>query len=156
MNDTKTPVRPATTYEADYFAWTQEQAARLREVRPNSLDWENIAEEIESLGRSDKRAIESRVHVLLVHLLKWWAQPGQRKGGWRSTIQEQRRRIGRETKDCPSLADYPGSVLIEEYEAARLTAIDETGLFDQSFPETCPFTIAQILDPDFWPEAVAG
>jgi Domain of unknown function DUF29 len=151
MSDIKTKTRPATAYETDFHAWARDQAERLRAQRYNELDWENIAEEIETLGRSEKREIESRLGVLVVHLLKWSRQPQQRKSGWRATIIEQRHRLARGAKENPSLADYPAPMLAEEYELARLKAADETGLVEEVFPETCPLTIKQVLDPDFWP-----
>jgi Domain of unknown function DUF29 len=153
MSDVKTRPRPAA-YDADFHAWTQDQAARLRELRPNSLDWENIAEEIETLGRSEKREVENRLGVLLLHLLKWARQPDRRKSGWRATIVEQRRQLLRTLGENPSLATYPYAVLADQYEVARLRAIDETGLEDVDFPEACPFTIEQVLDPAFWPDAL--
>jgi hypothetical protein len=153
MSDTRTLSRPAAGYEADFYAWSKDQAARLRELRPNSIDWENVAEEIETLGRSEKREIENRLGVLLQHLLKWRYQPERRKPGWRATILEQRRQLRRMLRDNPSLAPYPSSILAEEHEVARLNAADETGLPEEAFPETCPFTIDEVLDPAFWPEA---
>lgn len=152
MADLKTRTRPAAAYDADFHAWTREQAARLRDLRPNSIDWENVAEEIESLGRWEKREIESRMGILLVHLLKWAYQPERRKLGWKATIAEQRRKLARALDESPSLKAYPGSVLAEDYEVVRTRAADETDLPEEVFPATCPFTIEQILDPGFWPE----
>ena len=153
MADLKTRTRLAAAYEADFHAWTKDQAARLRDLRPNSIDWENVAEEIESLGRSEKREIENRLGVLLIHLLKWAHQPERRKLGWQATIVEQRRKLARAVEESPSLGAYPRSVLGEEYEVARARAADETDLPEDIFPATCPFTIEQVLDPGFWPEA---
>ncbi len=84
----------STPIDVDYAQWCAEQGALLREGRLTDLDRENLAEEIESLGRSDKREIESRLKVLLVHLLKLQFQSKQMKEGWKSTVVEQRRRIG--------------------------------------------------------------
>jgi hypothetical protein len=156
MSDLKTRPRPSAAYDADFFAWSRDQAARLRDLRPNSIDWENIAEEIEALGRSEKREIESRLSTLLQHLLKWRFQPAQRKPGWQATIIEQRRQLQRTLRDNPSLARYPSAILAEEHEVARLNAADETGLPLATFPETCPFTIDEVLDPAFWPENPGG
>lgn len=153
MSEVKIRTRPPAAYEADFHAWAREQAARLRDLRPNSIDWENVAEEIESLGRSDKRQIESRLKVLLVHLLKARFQPGKDKPGWKSTVREQRRGIAKLIKESPSLKSHPSSVMNEEYGHAREDAADETGLDLESFPEECPFTIAQILDIDYYPES---
>src|SRR6478672_4246884 len=99
MDELKTRDRLAPAYEGDFYAWTQDQGRRLREVRPSSIDWENVAEEIESLGRSEKRSIESNLSAILLHLLKWHYQPSGRNNSWRASIAEHRRRIGREIKD---------------------------------------------------------
>lgn len=140
-----------TPYEADYARWCAEQGALLREGHLSSLDRENLAEEIESLGRSDKREIESRLKVLLVHLLKLKFQSEQAKAGWKSTVREQRRRIRTVIKESPSLKAYPMSVLGDEYEYARSDAAEETGLALAFFPETCPFSMDQVLDLSFYP-----
>ncbi|WP_406873271.1 DUF29 domain-containing protein [Aminobacter sp. P9b] len=141
-----------TPYEADYARWCAEQGALLREGNLQELDRENLAEEIESSGRSDKREIESRLNVLLVHLLKWRFQPDQRAGSWKATITEQRWRISRVVKDSPSLNSYPRKVLAEEYALARSNAATETGLFADAFPSDCTFSIGQVLDLEFFPE----
>lgn len=142
-----------TPYEADYAAWCAEQGALLREGRLAEVDRANLAEEIESLGRSEESEIESRLNVLLLHLLKWRFQPGQHSNSWKATLLEQRRRIARRIKQSPSLRDHPASVLDEEYELARLAAAGETGLALETFPAICPFSIEQILDPGFHPDA---
>ena len=141
-----------TAYDADYAQWCAEQGALLREGKLQALDRENLAEEIESLGRSDKREIESRLNVLLVHLLKWRFQPDQQTGSWKASIIEQRWRISRVIKDSPSLVGYPQHVLSEEYALAREAAATESGLAEEDFPDRCPFSMAQILDPEFFPE----
>ena len=140
-----------TPYEADYARWCAEQAALLRDGKLEALDRENLAEEIESLGRSDKREIESRLNILLVHLLKWQHQPDRRTASWKATITEQRWRISRVIEDSPSLANYPRKVLAGEYGLARVAAATETGVAEDSFPAQCPFAITQILDPEFLP-----
>ncbi len=138
-------------YDTDFFAWTQEQARLLREGRFSEIDIENVAEELETLGRSEKREIESRLQVLLAHLLEWRHQSAKRSNSWRSTIVEQRSRLMRDLKDSPSLRRYPREILVEEYVVARLTASGETKLPLEAFPAECPFTIEEILDPDFLP-----
>ena len=80
-------------YEEDLYAWTQEQASFLRARQSDGLDWENLAEEIAAVGRSDRRKLESRLCVVLLHLLKWQAQPGLRGASWRKTLRTQRREI---------------------------------------------------------------
>jgi hypothetical protein len=142
-----------TDYEVDYALWCAEQGALLREGRLDALDRENLAEEIESLGRSDRREIESRLRVLLAHLLKWRLQPQKRKGDWQVTIRNQRIGILALVAESPSLHTHPARVLQAQYRFARANAADETGLPEDIFPRDCPFTIDQILDAEWLPEA---
>lgn len=143
----------STPIESDFALWSAEQAALLRAGRLDRLDRDNLAEEIESLGRGEESEIESRLNVLLLHLLKWRFQPEQHSNSWKATLLEQRRRIARRIRQSPSLRNHPADVLDEEYEVARLAAAGETGLALGVFPAACPFTIEQILDPEFLPEA---
>jgi len=135
------------SYESDLYEWTKEQADALRRRASNALDWDNLAEEIESLGNSNLDQIESRLDNLILHLLKWKYQPELRCGSWRGSIFEARRRIARLLKKNPSLRPYPGEYLPEAYPVAREKALLETGLY--RLPETCPWTIDQVLADDF-------
>jgi Domain of unknown function DUF29 len=139
-------------YEQDFFLWTQQMATALREGRLEQLDLENLAEEIESLGRSDRRALQSRLVVLLHHLLKWRYQPQQRTGSWKGTLSEQRRRIRVLLEDSPSLRSLLDNAVKECYLDARRQASDETGLPLTDFPEVCPFLLVDILDLSFLPD----
>jgi hypothetical protein len=143
---------PNDLYETDFYAWTQQQARLLRERRWTDLDLENVAEEIESVGRSEKREIRSRLKVLIAHLLKWKYQPGHRSPSWTTTILEQRSEIDELLKDSPSLGRYPAEVFLDLYLSARLRASREAGIALDLFPEECPFTIEEVLDVDFLPE----
>jgi DNA-binding transcriptional regulator YdaS (Cro superfamily) len=138
-------------YDHDYHAWLTRQATLLAERRFSDLDLDNLIDEIQDLARSEKRDIDNRLNVLLVHLLKWSHQPAQRSGGWASTIIEQRARLLKRLQESPSLRAYPGEVRDEEYAIAREKAAAETGLRAGTFPKTCPYTIDQVLDPDFLP-----
>ncbi|MEX6508252.1 DUF29 domain-containing protein [Jiella sp. M17.18] len=145
-------------YDHDFYAWTREQAAVLRSragrgTAGDAIDWDRLAEEVEDLGESQRSEIESRLAILLVHLLKWRFQPTHRSSGWKGTIVEQRSRLARRLRRSPSLRPYPAAILAEEYEIARLKAAGETDLPEAIFPETCPFTIEQVLDPAFYPDA---
>jgi len=146
---TKSATRPPAEYDRDFYAWTQDQAEKLRSRRHNEIDWENVAEEIDSVGRSDKRSIRSNLHVVLVHLLKWQFQPEKRKGGWPATISEHRNRIALTLEDSPSLKDFPESVLAATYETARREALIATRLPAELVPGICPYSLRQILDPAF-------
>ncbi len=141
-----------TAYEADYARWCAEQGALLRSGQLDKLDRDNLAEEIESLGRSEKREIESRLTVLVMHLLKWLVQPEKRRKGWAASIAEQRRRLRKTLADNPSLATYPAEELPGCYVDARFETAKETGMDVDSLPDTCPFTIEQVLDPAFSPD----
>ena len=147
LDETEEP----SLYDEDFFAWTQAQGALLRRLRLPGLDARNVAEEIEDLGSSQRDAIESNLGVVLLHLLKWQFQPAKRKGGWQSSVIEHRHRIAKQLRKSPSLHGYPGEVLAEEYETARRKAAAETELPPTTFPETCPYTVEQVLDDDFWP-----
>ncbi len=100
---TRIKARPGKLYDTDFVLWTREQAAALRAGRLDALDRDNLAEEVESLGRKDRRELESRLTVLVMHLLKWRHQPDQRGGSWDSTIRTQRREIEKLLNDSPSL-----------------------------------------------------
>ena len=145
----------AELYKQEFYAWTQTTAALIREGKWHDLDREAVAEEIESLGKSDWRELASRIAVLLRHLLKWRYQPERRQRGrsWRSTIWEQRSRLRRLLRQSPSLTPLVPQTLQEEYAEARQRASEETGLPLTTFPPACPWTVEEVLDVDFWPEA---
>jgi Domain of unknown function DUF29 len=141
-------------YDADFYAWTQEQAALLRKGAVRKLDRTNLAEEIESLGKSDRRALGSHLRNLVLHLLKWQYQPSGRLTGhsWESSIRHARAEITVLLEDSPSLHHEVARLLTRWYPLARLDAADETRLPRTTFPASCPWTPEQVLDDDFWPE----
>lgn len=142
---------PPAAYEDDFHRWTVEQGRLLRERRFDLVDWENVAEEIETLGRSEKREIESRLAVAILHLLKWQFQPGKRKGGWDASIRLQRSRLKKLLRENPSLKAFPAAAMPDAYAEARVKAAEETGLEFEAFPESCPYSVEQVLDDDFLP-----
>lgn len=146
--------RNQALYVQDFAAWCASTAALLRAGKWYDIDTLALAEEMESLGRSQKREMESRLHVLIMHLLKSYYQPTERQEGrsWRSTIRIQRLDLGLLLRDNPSLRPQLPIVLTERYPAARAHASDETGLPLTTFPTTCPWTAEQALDDDFWPQ----
>ena len=141
-----------TLYGMDFAAWIEQQAELLRAGDVAALDLENLAEEIEGLGNNERRELASRIEVLLMHLLKWKIQVDHRSRSWRSTILEQRSRIELVIEDSPSLRRQVPSAIAKRYALARRRAIDDTGLLRDCFPDECPFTAGQVLDPDFLPE----
>lgn len=141
-------------YDEDFYAWTQDQAQLLREIRPNSIDWEHLAEEVEDLGRSEKRELVSRLVVLMTHLLKWRCQPNHRSRSWSLTIKQQRKKLVHFFKDNKSLAVHVTEFVPEAYEYAVIEAAKETGLDESVFPESCPWSFDEMMDADFLPEVV--
>lgn len=144
--------RNSVAYDEDFYAWTTEQARLLRQGALSDLDIENIAEELESMGRGDKREIGSRLEVLLMHLLIWQVQVLHRSPGWSGTIREQRRRIIKLLQESPSLRPVLPELITEAYPEAHDKAARETGLPETAFPAECPFTPEQILAEDFLPQ----
>jgi hypothetical protein len=142
----------ATLYDTDFYAWANEQAALLRVGRLSELDIENIAEEIESMGRSEKRELVSRLTVLLVHLLKWRYQPALQSHSSRTTIEQQRLQLEDHLKENPSLKSQLNEIMSNAYRLARVGAEHETGLLRKSFPTACPFTFDEAMAQDFWPD----
>jgi hypothetical protein len=138
-------------YEKDFYVWTTHNAKLLREGKLSEIDVENIAEEIESMGKSEKRELISRLAVLLAHLLKWEFQSERRSNSWKYTIKEQRFRLQVLLKDSPSLKKYLEENLKPAYEHAIVIAVGETDLSEKTFPKKCPFLLQQALDKDFFP-----
>ncbi|WP_414552713.1 DUF29 domain-containing protein [Anabaena sp. CCY 0017] len=143
-------MNPAS-HENDFYAWTQQQANLLRERQIHQLDWQKIAEEIEDMGRSEKRQLASRLEILIMHLLKWQFQPNLRSRSWQLTIKEQRLRLEQLLQENPSLKSHLTEILDKVYPLATISAEKETAL--SSFPETCSYSLTEILSADFFPES---
>jgi len=139
-------------YDTDFYAWTQQQAQALRAQKSKALDWDHLAEEIESLGTEQRHAVRSHLRVLLWHLLKWAYQPAHRGPSWRTSILNARAEITDRLADYPSLRPLVPALLASAYPQARRLAAAETGLPLATFPEACEWPVAQVLDEDFWPE----
>ena len=144
--------KPKSQYDTDFYAWAMETAKLIREHKLSEIDFENVAEEIESVGKSQKRELLSRLRILIGHLLKWQFQPGRQGSSWLQTINEQRFSIDLLLKDNPSLRAELDERVSEIYPAARILAIEETGLHKKHFPIDCPYNAQQILSYDFLPE----
>jgi hypothetical protein len=142
----------STLYDRDFYAWSQQQAALLRAGELQRADIEHIAEEIESMGKTEKRELISRLTVLVLHLLKWRFQPAKRAASWEASVKVQRNRLMDHLDDNPSLKPLAPSALATAYRDAVIEAIAETGLPEPTFPEVCPWTFEQVLNAKFWPE----
>ncbi|MDX1653570.1 MAG: DUF29 domain-containing protein [Candidatus Competibacteraceae bacterium] len=139
-------------FDRDFYRWTQDQAALIREGRLSEIDLEHVAEELESMGARERRELISRLAVLLAHLLKWQYQPERRSRSWRLTINEQRRQLELLLEDSPSLRANLTQYQSRAYRNAVQSALDETGFVQSPFPVQCPYTPDQTLDTGFWPQ----
>jgi len=139
-------------YEEDFYAWTVQTAALIRQGNWAAIDRENLAEEIESMGRSEKRELISRLAVLIMHLLKWQFQPSKRSTSWEGTIIEQRKQLKLLLVDNPSLKYAADDRVIDAYDIAIYAAMRETGLPKSTFPPLCPYTFAHLFAENYWPE----
>jgi hypothetical protein len=136
-------------YERDFYSWLMEQARHLREGRFEALDCDNLAEEIESLGREQFNKLVSALRVLMAHVLKWDHQPSLRSRSWILSIQEQRLEIADVLSDNPSLKPRIDEALARAYRRARIEAAKETGSDEDSFPATCPYAFDELISRTF-------
>lgn len=139
-------------YETDYLKWIEATIDQMKQQNYGAIDWDNLIEEIEDMGRSERRSLESNLTVILLHLLKWQFQPERRSNSWQASIAEHRRRIRKAFKGSPSLKLYFEEVLAECYEDAIELASIETGLPASTFPRSSPYTAAQVLEAGFLPK----
>jgi Domain of unknown function DUF29 len=144
--------KDASLYEADYLAWIATTVQHLKQGDYDSVAWENLIDEIEDMGRSEKHRLKSNLIVVLLHLLKWEYQRSHRSRSWAGSIIEHRGRIQDALKDSPSLKPYLEDILAEAYTRALKQALAETGLPADTFPAECDYEIAQILNDDFLPQ----
>lgn len=145
-------MKTQTLYEKDFNLWIEQTINQLKNGDLTNLDRENLIEEIQSMGNSDKRETFSRLKVLLMHLLKWKYQPQKRTASWLNTIDEQREQLELILKDSPSLKPYFQEILSDCYQKAIRATVNETNLPKKTFPIECPFTQEQILDDNYFPE----
>jgi hypothetical protein len=140
-----------TLYDQDYLLWLEDTLNLLKTQNYEKVDWQNLFEEIEDMGKREKRALESNLIILLIHLLKCQYQPEKRSGSWERRILEHRRRIKKALKDSPSLNPYLMTILEESYVEAVKQTKAETQLPLDTFPQKCPYQLMIILEDDFLP-----
>ena len=133
-------------YETDYFTWTQRQAEHIRVGDFARVDFENVAEEIASLGKSQESELASRYKVLCLHLLKQMLQPKRNGRSWRATVAEQCASIAVLLRKNPGLKPKKAGLFADGYEITRKTASAETGLPPALFPAEPPFSMAEAED----------
>jgi len=139
------------TYATDFNLWIDQTAQLLREQRWQELDLEHLIEEIEDLGKSERRGIASQLTRLLLHLLKWQYQRQRRSDSWLDSIADARTQIELALEDSPSLKDYPAEVLEASYQRARRQAAKQTGMHVSTFPEGCSYSLELVLDENWLP-----
>jgi hypothetical protein len=139
-------------YEKDLYTWAHQQSDLLRQEKFDQLDLSHLIEELTDLGNRHYDQLESRLMQLVAHLLKWQVQHWRRSNSWRATIRVQRTSIDKLLRRNPGLKSRLDEAMKESWSEARDLAIAETDLPDENFPETCPFKLEEIVNPDFWPE----
>lgn len=142
----------SAAYAADLNLWARQTAGLLRQKRWSEIDLEHLAEELEDLRKSEKRAIASQLARLLLHLLKWQYQPQRRSDSWLDSITDARLQIELAIQDSPSLKSHPAAVLAQSYPTARRNAAKQTGLSLAVFPENCPYALSHIFAEDWLPD----
>jgi hypothetical protein len=142
----------SNAFDDDYYTWTKTQAEALRRRSANELDWDLLSQELDALGQSEERELNSRYRVLLTHLLKWIMQPERRSRSWETTIRIQRRDLARHLGKNPGLKRIEAEEFEDAYQVARLQASNETDLEFALFPEQPPFTMDQAKDETYWPQ----
>ena len=140
---------PGAEYERDFYSWLMEQARHVRDGRWHAIDRENLAEEIESLGREQFNKLESALRVLMLHMLKWDHQQALRSRSWNLSIEAQRAEIDDVVADNPGLMPRINEAIARAYRKARIEAARETGLEKDEFPDTCPYNWTAITTREF-------
>ena len=146
----------AHSYDQDFYAWTREQADLLRAGHFTALDADHLAEELDSMGASERQQLTNRLKVLMAHMLKWQYQPHLQSRSWSATLKEQRLSIQDLLDDNPSLRTILDQRITKAYRLARLLAVRETNLEERTFPEQCPYTWEQIIDERYYPVTADG
>ncbi len=144
----------SASYEEDLYTWSLEQTSLLRAHKFDQIDLEHIIEEIEDMSKSERRALQSFLETLLMHLLKWQYQPAYQGRSWKFTIIEQRKRIKSHLEENPGLKSKLPELIEKAYDYAVTGAVRETGLDIKVFPQECPWSYEQFINPDFWPEVL--
>lgn len=144
-------------YDTDIVAWAEHQAALLRRMAAgehvnNQVDWENVAEEIEDVGKRDRNDLYGRLVTACLHLLRWQFQSAMRSNHWRSAVVKARSRIAKLIRDNPTLHSYPATILADAYRDARRAAAAEIGIALDDLPAKRPWPLDLVLDFEFFPD----
>ena len=148
---------PTVQIDDDFYGWLHDQASALRRLRPDSLDWQNLAEELEGMERNEESSLESYLVVLLKHLLKWRYQANKRTGSWEASIENARDRINRLLRRSPSLRSKIDESFDVAYRLARRKAGAQMGLnkdqWESALPASSEWPLDKVLAAEFWPDA---
>ena len=150
-----------TLYQEDFNLWREQTIKKIKEGSFEDVDWEHLVEELEDMGKSEKRAFTSNLMVLLAHLLKLKVQfdaPDTMKGSWYNSVDEHRTRVKKDLDDNPSFKSYLETAVKDAYKDARKLAIKEGSRAKYGlrkppqfeYPFECPFSLNQLLDDDFY------
>jgi len=144
---------PSELYERDYYAWIQDQVRALRKRRIEEIDWANVAEEIEDLGKSEKRSVERQIARIVEHLLKLNYTPPRMRSlnrrGWQASVREARDQLRKLVRDSPSLRRKMRELFADAYDSGRNAVIIATNLPESALPEASPWSLEQVLDEGF-------
>jgi hypothetical protein len=147
---------PSQLYDHDYYAWVQDQVRALREHRTEEVDWENVAEEIDDLGKSERWSIESHLETLIEHLLKLAYARGTTRARnarlWQGSVKLGRAKIRRRLAQSPRLGGKMDELFAPAYEDGRTRMLATVKLPENSIPTTAPWTLEQVLDDSFLPK----
>jgi hypothetical protein len=143
---------PSAKYDRDFYAWANEQAALLRAGKLSQADAENIAEELERLGRTEKRELVSRLTALISLLLKARSPSAKRTPSVKDAIASARGQLLEHLEENPSLRDKAPEALASAFRNARRTAVEEAGADDGGLPVSCPWSFERMMDEGFWPD----
>lgn len=151
--------RHADLYERDFDAWISEQVALLRAGRTGDIDAAHLIDELEEMGKSNLRELQSRLVILVAHLLKWqfqlhalserWREFEGKS--WRDTIIEQRAQVAALLEESPSLKQALPDALARAYPKARSLALKQTGLRESTLPSECIYEPEAVIDETFYP-----
>ncbi|MCX7109875.1 MAG: DUF29 domain-containing protein [Proteobacteria bacterium] len=141
----------ANLHDKDFHAWAIQQANLLKAGKLNEIDLDNLIEEIESMGASERNQLQNRLKVLIGHLLKWQFQPSFRTRSWNATIKEQRLSVIGLVEDNPSLKSILAERIAKAYPQGVYLAVKETNLDEKTFPLACPYSMEQLFDTGFFP-----
>ncbi len=140
------PIGGDASYKGDFAAWAFDQARRLRALKSNDLDIDNLAEEIESLGKGEVNKLESFVRLILLHMLKWDYQSRLRGASWETSVRKSRRHLARHLRENPSLQPILAEAIADAYQDARDEAAEETGFPEKYFPATNPYSFDVMMN----------